>query len=180
MPATRTMKYRNLPAGVTQRRAQANGIFLDYLESGTPGSPLIVLLHGWPETCWSWRHQLKPLADAGYHVIAPDQRGYGGSTVPRTPEAYAGDILAADVLALVDHVKNQTGGKAIFVGHDWGALLLWHLARLHPERVEAAIIVSVPLFDPPVPPIAQFKKIHEDRFFYILHFQVRWDLDADR
>lgn len=175
--------YTNLPAGVTQKRANVNGIHINYLEAvpsngkrtaATPGTdpPFIVLIHGWPETSYSWRHQMKPLADAGWHVIAPDQRGYGGSTCPRVPEAYSTDRLSQDVLSLVDHVSDRYLAKAVFVGHDWGALLLWDLCRMHPERVRAAVAVSVPLHAPPMPPIEMFKKIHGDKFFYILHFQV--------
>ena len=93
---------------------------------------------------------------------------------PAVVESYSTDKLSNDALELVDAVSGQPGSKAIFVGHDWGALLLWDLARMHPDRVEAAVVVSVPLFAPPVPPTVAFKAVNGDNFFYILHFQVRW------
>jgi pimeloyl-ACP methyl ester carboxylesterase len=163
------MNY-DLPAGVVQHRLGMNGIELDVLEAGPADGPLVVLAHGFPESSWSWRHQLVALAAAGWHVLAPDQRGYGGSTRPTTVEEYGIRALAGDLIALVDHVGGPDA-KAVFVGHDWGALIVWDLARLHPERCRATIGVSVPFVDWPAPPTSIFKMLHPDTFFYMLYFQ---------
>ena len=112
------------------------GIELDVIDAGNPGAPVIVLCHGWPESSHSWRHQIEPLAAAGWRVLVPDQRGYGASSAPKDVHAYRSDRLSADLIALLDDVGAET---ATFVGHDWGALVVWDLARFHPDRVEAVI-----------------------------------------
>ena len=139
-----------MPYSVRQRTASVNGLELVVNESGDPGAPLIVLAHGFPETAHSWRHQMIPLAEAGYHVIAPDQRGYGHSSAPRNVDAYGTSHLAADLLGLAEQAGHDT---AIYVGHDWGALLLWDLCRLHPDRVRAGVAASVPFTNWPMAPI---------------------------
>ena len=153
---------------VRQRRARVNGVELDVNEAGRQGDPLIVLAHGFPESAYSWRHQLLPLAAAGYHVIAPDQRGYAGSTRPAAVSDYGIEQLTGDLLGLVDQAGHE---QAIFVGHDWGALIVWDLARLYPERVRAVVGVSVPFTYWPLPPTQLFKMAMGDRFFYMLYFQ---------
>jgi pimeloyl-ACP methyl ester carboxylesterase len=163
------MKYE-LQIGVRQQRASVNGIELDVISAGPTDGPVVVLAHGFPESAWSWRHQMLPLAEAGWHVLAPDQRGYGGSTCPSDVAAYGTGHLSADLLALVDSVAGP-GAQAVFVGHDWGALLMWDLARMHPERCRALVGVSVPFANWPATPTAIFRHIHGDNFFYILYFQ---------
>jgi pimeloyl-ACP methyl ester carboxylesterase len=147
---------------------QVNGIELAVAEHGPPGGPPVVLLHGFPELGFSWRHQVGPLADAGYHVLVPDLRGFGASDAPHDPEAYAIDVLARDVLALIDHAGGQ---RAIVIGHDWGADLAWKTAWLHPDRVSAVGGLSVP-FVPraPAPPLGIMRR-HLGEDFYILWFQ---------
>lgn len=167
-----------LPDGVTQRRAKVNGVELDVLEAGPADGPLIVLAHGFPEGAWSWRHQLQPLAAAGWHVLAPEQRGYGWSSKPKDVAAYGIEHLAGDLLALVDEAAGPDA-QAVFVGHDWGALLMWDLARMHPERCRALIGVSVPFVDWPAPPTDVFKSVYGDNFFYILHFQEVGPAEAE-
>ena len=152
--------------GPRVHRRQVNGIELDVTEAGDPAGPAIVLLHGFPEAAYSWRHQIEPLAAAGYHVLAPDQRGYGSSTAPREVEAYRVDHLAADVVGLLDATGHD---DAVVVGHDWGALVMWELARLHPDRIRAVIGVSVPFTPWPGPPTELFRAIHGDNFFYMLN-----------
>lgn len=137
-------------------------------ESGDRGSPLVVLSHGFPETAHSWRHQMVPLAAAGFHVVAPDQRGYGRSSAPRTVEAYGIEHLAGDLVALAEHFGHE---QAVYVGHDWGALIVWDLCRMHPERVRAVCAASVPLVDWPMRPTDLMRARYGDRFFYILYFQ---------
>ncbi|KAI9018886.1 putative epoxide hydrolase [Hyaloraphidium curvatum] len=177
------MKYPAI-AGAKQLRAKTNGIELDYLEAGPPDGELVVLLHGFPESLWSWRHQVPALAAAGYRVVAPDQRGYGGSSKPREVDAYSSDQLQKDALGLVDAVTGKPGSKAVFVGHDWGALLVWDLVRENPDRVRAAVAVSVPYTPWPAPPTAVLKAMVGDKFHYILYFQTvgpaETEMDADK
>ncbi len=156
--------------GIRRQRIATNGIELDVLESGPNDGPLIVFAHGFPESAWSWRHQLKAMGDAGWHAIAPDQRGYGRSSKPSEVEAYSTDHLGGDLLGLVDHFSGP-GASAVFVGHDWGSFLVWDLAREHPGRVRALVNMSVPFVDWPAKPTGIFKAIHGDNFFYILYFQ---------
>ncbi len=154
--------------GANRRRWQTNGIELDVWEAGTPGNPLVILSHGFPESAWSWRFQLPALAAAGYHVLAPNQRGYGDSWRSTNVTDYGIDELCNDLLGLVDATGNE---KAIFVGHDWGALIVWDLARLHPDRVRALCALSVPIVEWPMPPTQLFKMMNGDNFFYMTYFQ---------
>lgn len=148
--------------------------------AGDPSNPAIVLSHGFPELAHSWRHQMQPLADAGWFVIAPDQRGYGFSSAPRQVEAYGIEHLTGDLFALLDHFGKET---AVFCGHDWGALVVWECARLQPQRVRSVIGVSVPYVEWPGPPTQLFRMVYTDRFFYMLYFQQvgppEAELDAD-
>jgi len=104
---------------------------------GTP----VMLLHGFPQSSWSWRHQLGPLADAGYRVVAPDQRGYSPGARPHGVRPYALDELVGDVIALADH---EGFDRFHLVGHDWGAMVAWRLAADHPERLRTLTALSVP------------------------------------
>ncbi|UWQ99986.1 alpha/beta hydrolase [Rhodobacteraceae bacterium S2214] len=119
-----------------------NGITLEVFEAGyeNAGRP-IVLCHGWPEHAYSWRHQIPALVAAGYHVIVPNQRGYGRSSRPETVTDYDLTHLTSDLTALLDHYGYD---DAIFVGHDWGANVVWGLAMLHPKRVRKIINLALP------------------------------------
>ena len=145
-----------------------NGVTLRVHQAGDRADPTVVLSHGFPELAYSWRHQMAPLAEAGFHVIAPDQRGYGHSSAPTEITAYGIGNLTGDLLGLLDHFGKD---DAVFVGHDWGALIVWDLARLHPERVRAVVGVSVPFVQWPAPPTQLMKMMYADRFFYMLYFQ---------
>jgi pimeloyl-ACP methyl ester carboxylesterase len=137
-------------------------------ESGAQGAPILVLLHGFPELGYSWRHQIPVLAGAGYHVLVPDLRGFGLSDAPAELEAYAIDALARDVLALLDDAGADRG---VVIGHDWGADIAWKTAWMHPERITAVAGLSVP-FVPraPAPPLELMRRrLGED--FYIVWFQ---------
>lgn len=125
----------------TEKTFRVNGIRLHATEAGPPDGPLAILLHGFPEFRWGWRKQLDALANAGYRVLAPDQRGYHRSDKPPGLAAYHLDVLAADVLALADAC-----GAATFrlVGHDWGGLVAWWVATRHPERVAQLAILNAP------------------------------------
>jgi pimeloyl-ACP methyl ester carboxylesterase len=122
-------------------RLRTNGITLHVAAAGPPDRPLVVLLHGFPEFWYGWRHQIAPLAAAGLHILAPDQRGYNLSDKPAGIAAYMLDRLADDVLGLADSL-----GRARFavVGHDWGGVVAWHLAGRDPGRVSRAAVLNAP------------------------------------
>jgi pimeloyl-ACP methyl ester carboxylesterase len=133
---------------VSHRRLPSNGIGMHLAEAGS--GPLVVLLHGFPELWYSWRHQLPALAAAGYHAVAPDLRGYGNSDASATDEGYAPSNLAADVIGLLDALGAE---QAVLVGHDWGANIAWACGELFPERVAGLVALSVPYRPrPPAPP----------------------------
>ena len=121
----------------THRDVSANGIRLHVAEAGT--GPLVLLLHGFPEFWWSWRHQLVGLADAGFRVVAPDLRGYGASDKP--PRGYDAVTLAADVAGLVRALGER---DAMIVGHDWGGVLAWTVGTLHPRVVRRLAVLDAP------------------------------------
>lgn len=152
-----------------------NGIDLHVTEAGD--GPPVVLVHGFPELSYSWRHQLPALADAGYHVIAPDMRGYGRTSRPEAIEAYDIEHLTGDLVALLDELGER---RAVFVGHDWGSMVVGSLARLHPDRVAAVVAMSVPLLPRgPIAPIQLMRMAMGDSFFYMLYFQEPGVADAD-
>jgi pimeloyl-ACP methyl ester carboxylesterase len=136
------------------KSVSTNGIHLAVYEQGT--GPAIVLCHGFPELAYSWRHQLPALAKAGYHAIAPDQRGYGASDIPVAVEAYRIDQLCNDLIGLLDAEGIK---KAVFCGHDWGGAVVWAMPLLHPDRVAGVIGVNTPASLPsPQPPIAMLRQ----------------------
>ena len=149
--------------------ANVNGIRMGFYEAGPKSDKLpIVLCHGWPEIAFSWRHQIKALSDAGFRVIAPDQRGYGATDRPDSVEAYDIENLTADLIGLLDHLKID---KAIFIGHDWGGFIVWQMPLRYPARVAGVVGVNTPhtprtLEDP----IAQLRKKYGDHL-YIAQFQ---------
>jgi epoxide hydrolase A/B len=142
------------------------GIELAVTEAGE--GPPVVLCHGFPELAYSWRHQVPALVQAGYRVLAPDMRGYGGSSAPPEIEAYDVVALCGDMCGLLDEAEAES---AVFIGHDWGANVTWWLAALHPERVRAVAGLSVP-FVPraPAAPIPIMRS-HLGEDFYIVWFQ---------
>ncbi len=141
-------------------------VSLEVFQAGQGGIP-VVLAHGWPEHAYSWRHQIPALVAAGYHVIAPNQRGYGLSSQPEDVNAYDCHHLTGDYNALLDALGIE---KAVFVGHDWGAILVWHHCLLNPERVVGVANLSVP-FRPreEADPVAFWEQMLGDEF-YIVHF----------
>src|SRR5579872_2271428 len=151
---------------MAERQVSTNGIELHVLEEGE--GPLVVLCHGFPELAFSWRHQVPALTAAGFRVAAPDMRGFGRSSAPQEIEAYDVVTLCADMCGLLDALGES---EAIFVGHDWGASLVWHLALLHPQRVRAVAGLSVPLAPrAPAPPM-QILRANLGEDFYIVWFQ---------
>jgi pimeloyl-ACP methyl ester carboxylesterase len=165
----RVADWQRLPV----RRVAANGIELSVVDHGS--GPAVVLCHGFPELAFSWRHQVYPLAEAGFRVLIPDMRGYGASSQPPEPDAYDLVTLAADLVELLDASGLD---DAVFVGHDWGAAVVWNLALAHPDRVRAVAGLSVPVTPrPPAPPIPILRKrLGED--FYMVWFQERGVADA--
>ncbi len=149
-----------------------NGIRLAVHEQGQGDA--VVLCHGFPELAYSWRHQLPALAAAGYRAIAPDQRGYGASDKPAAVEAYDIRQLTSDLTGLLDSLGLQ---RAWFVGHDWGALVVWQLALLAPERLRGVVAVNIPFHArPPVDPIAAMREALGPEF-YIVDFQDSHEAD---
>lgn len=154
-------------AEITHRFVNTNGIRMHIAEAGQ--GPLVVLCHGFPESWYSWRHQLVALAEAGYHAVAPDQRGYGQTEQPAAMEQYTQLHLAGDIVGLLDALGEDT---AVVAGHDWGAPVAWNCALVRPDRFRAVIGLSVP-YSPRAPfsPIASMKAMAGENFFYILYFQ---------
>ena len=118
------------------------GIRLHYVESGPSEGPLVVLLHGFPEFWYAWRSQLPALAQAGFHVVAPDMRGYNLSDKPRGLRAYRVDALADDIAGLIAHFGSDSG--AYLAGHDWGGAVAYATAMRHPEAVRRLAILNMP------------------------------------
>jgi pimeloyl-ACP methyl ester carboxylesterase len=164
---------------ITHRTINTNGVNMHIAEAGE--GPLVLMIHGWPESWYSWRHQLPALAAAGYHAIAPDVRGYGRTEAPQPIEAYSMKQMTADYVGLLDALDEET---AVIVGHDWGAPMAWTSAILHPERYRAVVAMSVP-FGPraPAPPVDMMRQMFKDTFFYIVYFQepgvAEAELEAD-
>lgn len=158
---------------MSEHTVAANGIELNVVEQGE--GPLVVLCHGFPELAYSWRHQLPALAQAGYRVLAPDMRGFGGSSAPAEIEAYDVVTLCEDMNGLLDWAGEQS---AMFVGHDWGANVTWWMSVLHPERVRAVAGLSVPFVPraPAAPMPIMRRHLGED--FYIVWFQQPGVADA--
>ena len=152
---------------ITHRSVLTNGINMHVAECGD--GPLVLLVHGFPESWYSWRHQLPALAAAGYHAVAPDVRGYGRTDAPEPIEAYSMKQMTADMAGLVEALDAQT---AVIVGHDWGAPIAWHSALLYPDKFRAVAGLSVP-YTPrlPIPPTQLFRQVFANQFFYMLYFQ---------
>ena len=145
-----------------------NGVVLEVFEAGQKnlGKP-IILCHGFPEHAFSWRYQIQALADAGYHVIVPNQRGYGNSSCPTEITDYDIEHLTGDLVALLDHFGYK---DATFVGHDWGANIVWSLALLHPERVNKIINLALPYQQRGEKPWIEFMEAIFGGDFYFVHF----------
>lgn len=155
--------------------ADVNGIRMAYYEAGPRSGVPIVFCHGFPELAFSWRHQIAALAAAGRWVIAPDQRGYGLTPGPEAVETYDMEHLTGDLVGLLDHLGAK---KAIFVGHDWGGIVVWAMPLLHPERVAGVVGLNTP-FIPRLPfdPIEMFRAAYGEDM-YIVHFQKPGVADA--
>lgn len=158
---------------ITHRSVTTNGINMHIAECGVENAgkgKLVVMCHGFPESWYSWRHQLPALAAAGYHVVAPDQRGYGDTDKPEAIDAYTQQHLVGDIVGLVHALGEE---DAVVVGHDWGAPVAWNAALWRPDVFRAVAALSVPTTDrASVSPIESMRATFGDRFFYILYFQT--------
>jgi pimeloyl-ACP methyl ester carboxylesterase len=144
------------------------GVRLHYVEAGE--GPLVVLLHGFPEFWWSWRHQIPTLAAAGFRVVAVDMRGYAQSDRPAHWRDYRMELLAGDVAGLIRELGEE---RAHVVGHDWGAAVAWMVATLHPDRVDRLAALNVPH------PEVMFRTLRSSfkqlrRSWYMFFFQIPW------
>ena len=159
---------------VRHRTVETNGIRMHVAEQGE--GPLVLLCHGFPESWYSWRHQLAALADAGFHAVAPDMRGYGQTDQPAEIDQYTLLHLVGDMVGLVDALG---GGPAVIAGHDWGAPVAWHAALLRPDRFRAVIGLSVP-YRPrgSVRPTTAMPQT-DDAIFYQLYFQTPGVAEAE-
>ena len=161
-------------AGITHRVIEIGDLSVHVAEAGA--GPLVLLLHGFPESWYSWRHQLTALAAAGYHAVAPDQRGYGRTDGPDGPGSYTMLHLTGDVIGLMDALGAE---RAVVAGHDWGAPVAWNTALLRPDRVSGVIGLSVP-YTPrgTTPPVPALRALFGDGF-YICYFQQPGIADAE-
>jgi pimeloyl-ACP methyl ester carboxylesterase len=166
----------SLPARALPGGGESTPITLSVHEAGS--GPAVVLCHGFPELAYSWRHQLPALAGAGFRAIAPDQRGYGASDRPEATLAYDIHHLTGDLVGLLDALGLE---RAVFAGHDWGGLVVWPMAVLHPERVAGVIGVNTPnLPRSPMKPTELMRLLvgGQDEKMYILWFQQPGVADA--
>lgn len=142
--------------------------------------PLVLMVHGFPESWYSWRHQMTPVAEAGFTAAALDVRGYGGSDKPFPVEAYAMEHMVADVVGVIEALS--PGASAIIAGHDWGAPIVWNSALIRPDRVRAVCGLSVPYMGVPSRPFsAVFDEVFTKRnkFFYQAYFQKEGVAEAE-
>lgn len=154
--------------GINFRTVDSHGVKLRVAEAGK--GPLVILVHGFPESWYSWRHQMPALAAAGYHVVAPDMRGYGKSDRPGPVEDYDIKHLTDDLVSIIDATGEKT---AILVGHDWGAVVSWNALLLHPDRFTAYAAMSVPYRgrNPDVKPMDATRAAYGENFWYTVYFQ---------
>ncbi len=166
---------------IQHNRIQVNGIELSVYSAGPEQGRPIWLLHGFPE-CWhSWRAQIPALAAAGYRVFVPEMRGYGASSSPAEIADYDLLTLCADIQQAMDHFGHE---QVAMVGHDWGAVVAWHLALLEPARITRLITMSVPFAGRARRPVIDImRELYAERFNYILYFQApgvaEQELNAD-
>jgi epoxide hydrolase A/B len=154
---------------------KTNGIDMAVHEVGPRDGIPVVLCHGFPELAYSWRHQLPALAAAGYHVLAPDQRGYGLTSRPAAVEQYDMEHLTSDLVGMLDVFGIR---KAVFCGHDWGGVVAWNMPMHHVSRVKGVISLNTPFFPrPPFDPVTGLRAAYGDDM-YMVEFQKAGEADA--
>lgn len=168
-PTTQTTSHTtsNPMDSIEHITVKTNGIKLHVAVAGA-GQP-VLLLHGFPELWYSWRHQIDFLSSTGYRAIAPDLRGYGDSDAPPSSDKYTALHIVGDLVGMLDEMGIE---KVFLVGHDWGALIAWYFCLFRPDRIKSAVILSVQYFPrTPTPFIQGFKAALGDQF-YMVRFQV--------
>jgi len=156
------------------RFVQANGLRMNILEQGE--GPLVLLAHGFPETAYAWRHQLAALAEAGFHAVAPDMRGYGETDAPAEIGRYTSFDLVGDLIGLLDALG---AASAVVVGNDWGSTIAWQAALMRPDRFRGIAAIGVPMMGaPPMAPTAMFPQTPE-ALLYPLYFQAPGVAEAE-
>jgi pimeloyl-ACP methyl ester carboxylesterase len=161
-------------SSIQHRTVETNGLRMHIAEQGQ--GPLVILCHGFPESWYSWRHQLPALAAAGFHAVAPDMRGYGQTDRPEAIDQYTIFHLAGDVLGLIDALGAPS---AVLIGHDWGAPVAWHAALLRPDRVRAVIGLSVPFRPRGSTRPTTLMPQTDEAMFYQLYFQTPGVAEAE-
>ncbi|KAK4773170.1 hypothetical protein SAY87_028189 [Trapa incisa] len=170
-------RYRIAMETIEHRTVKVNGVSMHVAEKGE--GPLVLLIHGFPELWYTWRHQILALASLGYRAIAPDLRGFGESDAPPSPSSYTSFNIVGDLVALLDAVAGPEE-RAFVVGHDWGAQMAWYLCLYRPDRVKALVNMSV-AFSPRNPsrkPIDTFRAVYGDDY-YICRFQEAGEMEAE-
>ena len=155
---------------INHRFIETNNISMHVAEAGIAG-PLVIMCHGFPELWYTWRHQLTALAEAGYHAVAPDQRGYGQTDRPPRIEDYNIFQLVGDIVGLVNALGEK---RAIVIGHDWGSTVASHCVLLRPDIFQAVIQISVPYLPRGrgrIPLTERMKKAYGNEIFYQVMFQ---------
>ncbi|XP_077211356.1 epoxide hydrolase 1-like [Tasmannia lanceolata] len=164
-----------MEGGIKHRMVMVNGINMHVAEKGA--GPVVLFLHGFPELWYSWRHQIIGLAAHGYHAVAPDLRGFGGTDAPRSHTNYTAFHIVGDLIALIDSLGQE---QVFVVGHDWGAVIAWYFCMFRPERVKALVNLSI-AFDPRDPerkPIESLRAMFGDDY-YICRFQEPGVVEAE-
>ena len=161
-----TQNVKTKAISIYHRYPVVNGIRYHYAEAGE--GPLVIMLHGFPELWYSWRHQLTALAEAGFHAVAPDLRGFGESQITENIEDYSLVNHAKDVKGLIDYLGDR---RAIVIGHDWGANLMWILPMLYPDVIKAVISLSIPFYPEPRDP-DKIKSWGNDKFNFMRYFET--------
>jgi len=159
---------------IGHRFVETNGIRMHIAEQGS--GPLVLLLHGFPELWYSWRHQLSALAEAGFHVVVPDLRGFGQTDAPAEWQRYSQVHLVGDVVGLLDALGEE---RAVVVGHDWGATLAWTTALLRPDRVRGVAALSVPYRPRGPQSVLTTLRARAGERFYMQYFQAPGVADAE-
>src|SRR5271163_3383948 len=166
--------FRSTMTEIKHRFIETNGIRMHLAECGA--GPLVVLCHGFPESWYSWRHQILALAETGFHAVAPDMRGYGQTDRPEAIDQYSLLHLVGDIVGVLDALGAE---NAVVVGHDWGAPVAWHCALLRPDRFRAVVALSVP-FWPRLPARpTSFMPQNDEAIFYQLYFQAPGVAEAE-
>ena len=163
-----------MTGGIAHRTVEANGIKLHLAEQGE--GPLVLLCHGFPECWYSWRHQLAALASAGFRAVAPDMRGYGRSDRPEAIDQYTLFHLVGDMVWLLDALGES---QPVIVGHDWGAPVAWHAAKMRPDLFRGVIGLSVPFRPRGASPPTTKMPQNDEALFYQLYFQAPGVAEAE-